>query len=895
MRGRVTAVLVLLLSLSSAAHSQCNWTPRYSGQFRTTAFDVSLDNDFLWVATGYGAQLLRRNGTAVSIVDSIALPGSTRVVRANSSGLAYAGSGTRLYVLRRNGDNLEIVRFVEAGGTINDIQIHQGMDLFVATSRGAAHFQLVSADNPTRSNANFATSSQNVSSIAVTGSTLYTADGDSSVEIFNVSIPSLAQKTGQLDSFPAATAVHATPDNFVYVSDRFGQNTDVFSGTARLARLPFGATSFAPAPSRVQHFVAGPDRTVRVVDFNNLAQVTELFEYLLPPTDGTENTIHAIVRSGSAVFVAAGDIGLVTFDAAPLSRPFPLVGYGNGATTSSVVRGDLAWVSNASGTIVEHRIDPQGVSLTQLRAWTAGTNALVHDADSTVLLTSSGATATLWSLGPQTPAASLAVTFPASVTQAVLRGSSGMVALLSDGTVYTASSTAPQKVAVPKMTSLARSGSSIAMMQILDEGKTVIHSYATGDLGAATRTITLVGAAIGNLAIDQTRAALFLFNGVNVVDLASGIATPIAGSNAVYPTQLAFAGDDLLVLADRTLFVYDDGRTLAHATPLPANGVAMGAAAPYVVIASSEGMIAALYLRTLPEATLTTSSSFYTKMLADGDRVMLFSRDGVDLYSTASSDAPHFLNAIRASNLVDVAAAGERIYTLSGGFTVTAYSRSGAALAQVAINEGIDAQPLSLTTAGGAVWVSLSKGCLSGACQWKTLVLDPQTLLTTDSFPGQVLDATTSGTRAYFLTDQPREIRVANTADPLHLAAIASVAAPASSRSLAHASGTLYVLGDRVYAYDETTLTATATFLSASTPTNAHQIRSAGSCALVSGRSANPELYTLPAFDAANGFEVPSTVRGMIPTASRVLILTDHSIEVWRTGVDEPSKRRGVR
>lgn len=893
MRGRATAVLLLLLSLSSAAHSQCNWTPRYSGQFRTTAFDVSIDNDFLWLATGYGVQLLRRSGTAVTVLDAIALPGSTRVVRANGSGLAYVGSGTRLYVLRRDGNHLRIVRFAEAGGTINDIQIHQGTDLFVATSKGAAHFQLIPADTPARSNAIFATSGQNVTSIAINGSTLYTADGDSSIEVFNISIPSLSQKTDQIDSVAAATAVHATSDNFLFVSDRFGQNTDVFSGKTRLARLPFGATSFAPSPSRV-HVVAGPDRTVRVVDFNNLAQTAELFTSLLPPTDGTDNAIHAIARGGDAVYVAAGDIGLVTFDAAPLARPYPLVSYRGGATTSSVAAGTLAWISNAAGTIAENRIDPLGVSLTLVRSWNAGTNALVHDGDGTALLTSSGATATIWSLAPQTPAASLAVTFPATVKQAILRGS-GMVALLSDGTVYTASDATPRKVTLPAMTSLARHGSSIALMQILDEGKTVIHHYATGDLGAAARTITLTGAAIGNLALDATRAALFLFNGVNVVDLAGGIATPIAGSNGLYPTQLAFAGDDLLVLSDRVLFVYDGGKSLAHALQLPANGVGMGVAAPYAAIASSEGTIAALYRRALPETTLTTSSSFYTKMLADGTRLYLFSRDGIDIDSTASGDAPQFFNSIRAANIIDFAAAANRIYTLSGGSSVTAYSHAGTALAQVTINEGVDTQPLSITAAGNAVWVSISKGCLSGACERKTLVLDPQTLLVTDSFAGQVVDAATSGTRAYYLTDLPDEIRVANIADPLHPAAIASVAAPATARSLAFSNGTVYVLGDKVYAYNESTLTATGTFLSPSTPTNAHQIRIAGSCALVSGRSANPDLYTLPTFAAASAFEVPSPARGIIATPSRVLLLTDHSIEVWTTSANTPSKRRGVR
>jgi len=894
MRGRVISGLVLLLSLASTLHPQCAWTPRFSGQFRTTALDVSIDNDFLWVATSYGVQLMRRSGTNVTAVDAVALPGATRVVRANGSGFAYAGSGTRLFVLRRNGNDIQVVRDVDTTGTINDIQIHQGTDLFVATTKGAMHYQLIAGDNPTKSNAIFATSSQNVSSIAINGTNLYTADGDASIEVFNISIPALAQKTDTIDSVNFATAVHATTDNFLYVSDRFGQNTDVISGKTRLARLNIGATSFAPSASRT-HFIAGPDRTLRMVDFNVLSQTTELYETQLKPTDGNDNTIHAIARSGDVVYVAAGDMGLVVVDATPLAKPYPIVGYGTGATTASVVSGTTAWISNATGTISEQKIDPTGLSLTQQRSWSGGANALVQDVDGSLLLTSSGATATIWSLTPATPASTSTVTFPASIRKAVLRGSSGIVALLDNGAVWTASGATTSQASVPTMTSLARSGSAIAMTQILEDGKTVIHYYASGDLAQSAQTTTLTGVLIGNVALNGNKAALFLFNGVNLVDLASGVATPIAGSNGVYPTQLAFAGDDVLVIADRTLYVYDDGRTLAHALPLPANAIAFGAAAPYAVIASDEGVIGALYLRTLPQPSMLTTNSFYSKMLADGDRLYLFSRDGVDIYSTASSNAPHSFASIRAANIVDIAAGTNRLYTLSGGSTVTAYSHSGTALGQTTINEGIDTQPLSIATSNNAVWVSISKGCLTGACERKTLVLDPNTLAVTDSFTGQVVDVTTSGSRAYVLTDLPDEIRVVNIADAQHPATLAAIASGTTARSLAYTNGTLYVLGDKIATYAENALTAGPTYLSTMTPINTQQIRIAGSCAAVySGRSANPNLYPL-SFASSTTFDVPSVVRSMIAAPSRLLILTDHSIEVWMTTADEPSKRRGVR
>ena len=101
MRGCV-AVLSLVLSLSS--YGQCNWAVRYSAPFRTTALDVSTGGGFVWLATGYGVQLL--SGEA-EILDAVALPGLTRVILAAPAGdLAYAGSGSQIFALRRVGNKI---------------------------------------------------------------------------------------------------------------------------------------------------------------------------------------------------------------------------------------------------------------------------------------------------------------------------------------------------------------------------------------------------------------------------------------------------------------------------------------------------------------------------------------------------------------------------------------------------------------------------------------------------------------------------------------------------------------------------------------------------------------------------------------------------------------------
>src|SRR5688572_23771250 len=104
MRGRVAAVLLLLSLVSFDSSGQCGFASRYSGQFRSTVYDVAVDGNYLWTATGYGVQLLQATSGGPELVDAIALPGPTRnIAIAAAQNIAYAGSGSHLFVLRRNG------------------------------------------------------------------------------------------------------------------------------------------------------------------------------------------------------------------------------------------------------------------------------------------------------------------------------------------------------------------------------------------------------------------------------------------------------------------------------------------------------------------------------------------------------------------------------------------------------------------------------------------------------------------------------------------------------------------------------------------------------------------------------------------------------------------------
>ncbi|HUR80477.1 MAG TPA: hypothetical protein VM733_06905 [Thermoanaerobaculia bacterium] len=875
MRGRVAVLLSsFLFSLfpflfPHEASAQCSWTPRLTIPFRTTALDVAADGANVWLATSYGVQLLTNDGTRIA--DAVALPGTTRVVRPDGRGLAYAGSGSRVYVLRNDANNITVVRGVDAGAAVNDILI-SGSYLFVATANGVAHFDLFDPANPTRTSATLFTSSPNVLSLASASSRLYAADNDTSLEVFNISIPSAPQHTSTLATL-RATSVHATPDGTVYVSDALGLNTDVFAGgTTKIGRLATGTNAFAPTTNGV-HYSAGAERTIRAIDFTSTSTVKERFETQLAPTAGTDNVIHAMARSGNKLFVAAGDIGLAVLDVGNIAPPYPVVAYRSGATTSAAISGDRAWFADAAGNITETTIDANGIALNTVRTWAGGT--LVHQSDGTTLLASNGAKATLWSLAPATPTGE-DTTFPAAIKNAAIVNGT-VIALLEDGNVWAGS----QQVALPKIAFMGASGANVVFVELTKEGRTILHRYGSA------QTITIDGTAIGGVAVSATEAAVFTFAGVNVASFAGGAVRVLADSPQIFPRQIAMAGTNVLLLDRRTLYVFD-GERLIRRQQLPADGVAIAAKSSIAVVATNDGTSAISYLAAQPTPSIAFANSFYSKLVQGGDRTYLMAGDTIDIFTSVT----HFEKKLTSAGMIDLAATNDALFTLAANGVVTAYSRWGVPYATFTIDEGSDAQMLSIDTAGNAVWVSLSKGCTTGACQKKTLVLDPQSLAPSATLTGGITDVVTTGTRAYALLDFPSEIRVYNIADPLHPSQLIAAAAPSSATSIAAYPGRVYVAGDRLYEYTETTLLLKNTHLTAVTPDKAQQVRVDGSCLVITARSANPEAYDAATMAPATTFEVPSAVRTISTQTGTLTLLTNHSVEVWSTSPSPPRKRR---
>jgi hypothetical protein len=887
MRGCVKAVLLLSLFLSLDLAADCVWTPRHSFHFRTTALDLSVDGDFVWLATSYGVQLL----DGIEVVDAVALPGATRVVAADGNGFAYAGSGANVHVLRRDGRTITRVAAVAAPGEVNDLELAAG-HLFAATSNGIAHYQLFDRSNPVRTNVSLPTSSPNVTALAIASTTLYAADGDATVEVFGISSPATPIAAGVLNAMPLATSVHADGD-VVLVSDRFGRSTDVFRGFDRIRTLPYGSNSFA-ATNTGARFVAGPDRTIRAVNLAAAEPVIEYFEAQLAPTGGTDNAIHDLARAGETLYIAAGDMGLSVLDLRALGAPWPHVSYGTGGTTTVRTAGNKAFFANFGGSISERRVDPSGIALVHERTWEAGPGSVVADVVEPGLLTVNGASVTLWSLTSTAPAAAFIVQLPEAVVDAVM-GNAHIVAVLANGAVYTFvnAQSAPQKVNVPKMTHVARFGSAIAMTEVQEStGKTVVHYWPAGDLATPARTTTIDGAAVGNVALNATRAAIFTFTGFNVIDLASGAVQTIANTHGVIPRQLAFAGNDLLVLDSRRLYVYENAGTFVREQPLAADATAMDVAGGVVVLATNEGVAAVSRTTSLPHIATGYANSYYTKVVLDRDRAFLFSRNGIDVFSTSGSSPLRLITNIRAQGAIDLAASDGRLFTLSGNGTISTWSPFGALLAETMLNEGADAVPISIAAVNGRAWVSLSTGCTTSACTYKTVVTNADGTGIESSMSGELLDVTATATTAWALFDNPREIRVLSLANPGSPAQTAVAAAPAGASSLAREGTRIHVLADTLRSYSDTNLTFDTQRLTAVPPDDSHRIRIDGGCALLTGRTEQPELYRVPGWNARPSPEVPSNVRSVAIENGLVLLLTGHSLEIWSNREEVPVKRR---
>lgn len=917
MPGRVMVVSFALSLFSAAAFPQCNLAPVASAQFRSSILDLAVDGKDLWAATAYGVTLYDRSVDPPLIVGSVAVPGTTRVIRV-ANNVAYAGSGSSIFVIRKGPRGLVVTGSVDAGATVNDLVVRTN-DLFAATASGIVQFDLLDPNAPSRTPAVFATSGLNVTSLAlVDSSSLYAADGDASVEVFDVSIATLPQRIGSIpSSLPRPVSVHATGGR-LYVSD--GQSTEVYIGMGislspvATVPSPFGSTSLAALPGSAI-VAAGNDRRLRAFDVTTAGNPVEVFRADLAPAGGTINRITAAVIAGGRLYVAAGDIGLSTYDISSFAAPFPLRAYSGPATTSVLTLDNKVYLSRAAGGISEFTQSTNG-ALTQARSWDGSRLDLVLDgsAETGFLLTWSGATATMWTLTSTIPTSIATATFRSAVSGAALIGTTAY-AVLADHTFWSAdlsqTQPMPQQITLTaKPSFMSRSGSSLVLAELRDDGTTALYFFPTAGFSATPSPISVPGVATSGVTLSGKAAAVWTFRGLTLVDFTSKTTSLLPQSNAFAARALSLSGTTLVEVTDSALIQWDTaaGRIVNQFT-LPSAAVAVHIAAPGKIanLATTDGVTTVqLFASTRMPAFLGVENpnAYYKKVTAAAGHVDLLDSRGVDLFSSRLQ----FIGSVRIPGLVDAAASDRGLYTIGSNLQVSAYTPDGIFVSSTMINEGTDVLPLSITTSGDAVWVSIRRGCPSN-CENKTLVFDPRNgaLSQSASFPGAVRDNVTVSTTAYVLTELPNEIRVLDVSDPYHPQQKASRASDGARPpvSLAVSGGTVYVLGDRLYSYAEKDLSRGAEQF-ASYPNDGstgvtyidQRLRIDGGCAIVTGRSLSPQRFTtsFPSWTAQPSYPAPSAARSLASVAGTVYVLTDHSLEVWSgQPLPGPARRHATR
>jgi hypothetical protein len=907
MLGRVV-LAVLLLLIPVTAFPQCNLTQVASVPFRASYLDVAIDGNDLWAATSYGVSLYDRSVDPPVLIASLPLPGITHAVRV-ANGIAYAGSASTLFIVRKNGRALQLVRGIDAGGTINDLLLTP-LDLYVATSNGLSQWDLLDPANPSKTPALFLTSRANVQSLALSNSILFAADGDASVESFNISVPSIPTGVGALASLPGANAV-AVNAGRLYVSD--GQQTDIFTSidsggnAVKLATDSFGGAAITGINSSAI-FAAGADRQLRAFDLSSAAAPVELWRVQLNPSGGNVNRIGRIATAPNRLYVAGGDLGLLTYDTTSFTTPFPLRSYSTGAATSVVSFGTMVYVSRASGGITEFNQAPGG-ALTQARSWDSS-NDIVRDGGNNFLLTTTGAKASLWALTPALPTLVSSVTFRAPIASAVLAGTTGYFVLneAAGNTLWSAdlapvTVTAQQIATTIKPSFIARSGSAFVLAELRgDDRVTTLSYFSLSDFTKTPVTISVPGIATGGVALSGSMAAVSTFTGVSLVGFASGTTTILPQSSGAIARSLAFAGTTLLEATDASLIVWNaQTRTLTKQFVLPAAPAAVHIAPDSTVadLATEDGITSIQLAATTRMPSLlfaTNGNAYYKKLVAGSQRLYFFDGRNVDIFTNTMQST----GAIRTPLVADVAASDTNVFTIQNNLTVTLYGREGNALATSTINQSSDLPP-SIASAGGAAWASIAINCQSSGCEGKTIVFDPKSAFAqTATMTGTVRDVVTSGTRAYVLTELPNEVRVVDISDPAHPSVLVSHATEGSlpPRAIAFANNTVYVLGEKLYAYSPTDLTKSADQLASyvSDPASGvtyvdQHLRADGACIALTGRQFSPQFLS-----GSPSIASPAAGRFIATQPGTFYFLTDYSLEIWSTKpLPAAARRRAAR
>lgn len=902
MKGLLSGVLIFL---AVAAHAQLPWPTTHSASSRFTALDVAVDGDLIWTAGGWGLRLQRADGGAPASGTTIPIPGlTTRVAAAGNR--AFVGSGDRLFTVRA--DETPVVEHMLAvGGWINDLLL-VGPYLYAATTAGVVQLDVLQPSTPavTRS---LSTSAGGALALAQRGNRLFAADGDISVEIYDISFPALAQRVGSFNAFPQTTSVHAAGDLLV-VSD--GRQTRLYTSGAEpilVGSLPGGSDAAALVSADILATAEG--RQLSLWNIGAASDPVLLWRGASPVTPGSVNRISAVAVAGDVVLAAAGEAGLMVVGLEGFVAPYPIESRSSAPVASLAASGTQVITGGPEGGMTLWRRTDSG--LERRNIFDTARVSVAADLDGGRLLSFSGATLSLWNAAVTPPAPLASVDMEAAIRGAVLRDTTAW-AILSNGSAVTVDfaqsppAVAPWDPGVTSPYALARGGDDIGVVGLAGSGTSSLRIHRIGQ-GAGT-AVSFAGAATGGIALDGSgRAALVTFAGLHLISPETN--PPVRVVADVAPVQdIAWgAGGIVLVREDALEIRSPSDGSFVRSVSLPA--LVRTAAA----VAGTDEIVAGGESALVLVRTSSVDSGPADLSVAEGNRYPReISRESGTLY-VRENDQLTSLRIGRGGALVpmvsvplpqgvlDTAVAGGDIWTLSSSATLSRLSWGGVSTPVASLPADADLVPLSLTHAAGALYVSYRRGCSVGVCEKKTDVFDAATGQLSTSLDGELLDISVDGDVAYALFDSPREIRRLDLRDPLRPVVTASRELAGSPVSVAWRANDerLFVLGSRLDRLDPQNLLVLESYLEPWTvdPSGRlsytdQRVRISSSGLAIAGRWFAPRFW--PGADPGTAplvWDVPAASRRIVPLESGWILLTDSSIEVAMPPV--AGRSRGVR
>ena len=279
-----------------------------------------------------------------------------------------------------------------------------------------------------------------------------------------------------------------------------------------------------------------------------------------------------------------------------------------------------------------------------------------------------------------------------------------------------------------------------------------------------------------------------------------------------------------------------------------------------VLVAAADGISAIQFATgTQPpglEGVVGGTNRYFREAVLDGNLLHLFDGRDVVSFPLDSTGLPGPGRGLSPEAApIAAAAIGDDIFFLTPTGEVSAYAQGGAKVSTYQVNESADQRILSMLSVAGALWVSVEVNCLSGGCEFRTVVLDPRGgLAKTSTLSGSAVAATVEASTIWAVMENPGEVRVYDASDPFRPTLITQTASTGDPVALAHdaARGSLYVIGDRLSVYGASDLQLLGELLEPyeSDPSGRvgyidQRIQVIDDCAVITGRTFDPMVFTI--------------------------------------------------